>query len=237
MQFDGIESIVFDFDGTLATCPYDFKQMRRRILETAEEFDLARARFDGFGLLESIEEGAELLATNPARAAAFRALALGRLGEIEYEAAARTRLLPGVIDALAGLHTVGFRMGVVTRNSKAAVQRILGDVALPVEMILSREDVARPKPHIDHVRQVLRRLGSLPVHALMVGDHPSDIQMGKAAGMATVAVLTGQTSEADLRVVAPDLVLSSVLALAQLLLPQKLTSNRLSVRTQTVAPE
>jgi len=217
MAFDNISSIVFDFDGTLATCPYDFAFMRQSILATAEEFGLARERLAGFGLLEAIGEGAKLLAEEPARAGAFRRLAMRRLGDIEYEAAAKTRLLPGMPRALAELYGRGYRLGVVTRNSTEAVRLILGDVVLPVEVILCREDVERPKPHLDHVRQVLARLETPPSRALMVGDHPTDIQMGRAAGMATVAVLTGQTGEADLRATAPDLVLPSVLALADCL--------------------
>ena len=230
MTFDGITTIVFDFDGTLATCPYDFTHMRRSILATAEEFGLAREQLAGFGLLEAIGEGAELLAADAARAAAFHELAMARLGAIEYEAAARTRLLPGVIDALEGLHALGYRLGVVTRNSTAAVQRILGKIALPVEVILCREDVERPKPHIDHVRQVLEHLDTLPVHALMVGDHPTDIRMGKAAGMATVAVCTGQTSAADLRAATPDLMLPSVLTLAKLLVGQRIGAPEVTLR-------
>lgn len=232
MQFDQISSIIFDFDGTLATCPYDFKFMRQSILATAEEYGLQREQLNGFGLLESIEEGALFLAADPERAETFREVALNRLTEIEYEAAAKTRLLPGILDALDGLHTMGYRMGVVTRNSTLAVQRILGDIVLPVETILCREDVTNPKPHIDHVRRVLRLLDTLPVHALMVGDHPTDIQMGKAAGMATVAVLTGQTEEAKLRAANPDLVLPSVMVLARLLLGNKLADSRLAMQKE-----
>ena len=236
MRFDDITTMVFDFDGTLATCPYDFKHMRRSVLRIAEEFELAPAQLDGFGLLEMIAEGAELLDGDPARAEAFRATALEQLGAIEYEAAATTRLLPGVVDALVGLRAVGFRMGIVTRNSTAAVRRILGDIALPVETILCREDVARPKPHIDHVRQALHLLGEIPVRALMVGDHPTDIQMGKAIGMATVAVATGQSSEEDLRAAAPDALLPSVLSLAALLLAARLERGAAAQEQSALTP-
>lgn len=86
MQFDVITGIIFDFDGTLATCPYDFTYMRQCILETAEEFGLERERLAGFGLLEAIKEGAERLASaEPAQASEFHQLAMERLGAIEYE--------------------------------------------------------------------------------------------------------------------------------------------------------
>jgi phosphoglycolate phosphatase len=187
MQFDGITGIIFDFDGTLATCPYDFAYMRQCILATAEEFGLRREQLDGLGLLESIATGAALLGVTHGEE--FRAIALQRLSEIEYEAAAKTRLLPGIREALQGLRAGGYRLGIVTRNSTIAVQRILGDTVLPVEGIICREDIAHPKPHLDHAHAAMRLLDVQPDAAMMVGDHPTDIQMGKAASMATVAVL------------------------------------------------
>ncbi len=217
---DHITTLVFDFDGTLANCPYDFAQMRRAILSTAQEFGLAPAQLDGFGLLESIAEGKRLLGDDEDCAGAFHELAMHRLCAIEYEAAAETFLLPGVIQALQRLREAGYRMGVVTRNSAVAVERIIGDIALPVDALLTREAVVHPKPHPAHAEQMLALLASTPVQSLMVGDHPMDIQMGKQAGMGTVAVLTGQSSEAVLRASAPDLLLPSVLELAAMLLAE-----------------
>lgn len=218
MQLTGINTLVFDFDGTLATCPYDFAQMRRSILATAEEHGLDPAQLDGYGLLEAIAAGAELLGEDQLRAAAFREIATDRLSAIEYEAAAATCLLPGVVEALQALRAAGLRLGIVTRNSAAAVARIIGATPLPFDAMLCREAVERPKPHPEHVEQMLHLLGSIPALSLMVGDHPMDIEMGKAAHMGTVAVLTGQSDAAALRATHPDLLLPSVLELAAMLL-------------------
>jgi len=213
-----INTLVFDFDGTLANCPYDFAYMRRSILATAREHGLDPVLLNGFGLLESIEEGTRLLGHVPETASAFQQIAMERLSAIEFEAAAATYLLPGVVEALEALRAAGFRLGVVTRNSTAAVQRIIGDIVLPVDAFLPREAVTLPKPHPAHAEAMLRLLDRTPAQALMVGDHPMDIEMGKAAGMGTVAVLTGQSSEATLRAAAPDLLLPSVIELAGMLL-------------------
>ena len=218
MTFHGISALVFDFDGTLATCPYDFAHMRQVILATAEEFDIPAAELGGHGLLEMIAAGAAWLRDEPARAQAFHAIALARLGALEYEAAGATRLLPGVVAALQSLRAAGYRLGIVTRNSLPAVARIIGAAPLPYGALLCREDVAHPKPHPAHVRQMLRLLERAPAQALMVGDHPMDIAMGQAVGMPTVAVLTGQSTPEELRAAAPDLLLPAVTELATLLL-------------------
>lgn len=214
----GITTLVFDFDGTLATCPYDFDHMRQAILHSALAHGIDPAQLAGLGLLESIEAGIELLGADQLRSAAFREEATRRLGAIEYEAAACTHLLPGVPEALAALHAADYRLGIVTRNSSAAVARIIGETPLAVDALLCREDVRRPKPHPEHVEQMLHLLHSTPALSLMVGDHPMDVEVGKAVGMRTVAVLTGQSDAEALRAAEPDLLLPSVLDLVALLL-------------------
>ena len=215
-----VRTLVFDFDGTLATCPYDFPRMRRAVTETADRFGLEAVQFGTeTGLLEMIALGGAALA-EPQQAAAFRTAALGCLAALEYEAAAITVLLPGVVEALTALRAGGYRLGIITRNSSAAVARVIGPVALPVDYILCREAVARPKPHPQHVQHMLHLLGSSPDTALMVGDHPMDVAVGQAAGMYTAAVLTGQSDEVTLLAAGPDLLLPSVVALAEILLPR-----------------
>jgi phosphoglycolate phosphatase-like HAD superfamily hydrolase len=44
----------------------------------------------------------------------------------------------------------------------------------------------------------------------MVGDHPMDVQVGRAVGTRTVAVLTGAGSPERFSEVQPDLVLTQV---------------------------
>ena len=217
MRIIGITTLVFDFDGTLATCPLDFAQMRRVVLETALSHGINPTRLGNLGLLETIEVGVELLGPEQLRSAAFREEATHRLSALEYEAAAQTELLPGVVAALGKLRRAGFRLGIVTRNSAAAVRRIIGDSQLPFDAILCREDVRQPKPHPAHVREMLQLLHAQPETSLMVGDHPMDIEMGHAAGMRTVAVLTGQSDEAALSAVHPDLLLQNVLVLVEML--------------------
>ena len=206
-----INAVIFDFDGTLASCPYDFHQMREAVLLTAEEFGISRLALDGHeGLLETIASGAEFLVEEPERATAFRQEALASLADLEYQAAEYSVILPGIRTTLQQLSSLGFRLGVITRNSRAAVARIIGDTPLKVIDILCREDVPHPKPHADHALRMLQLLHATPANSLMVGDHPMDISIGRAAGMFTAAVLTGQSSEANLCAAMPDMLFPSV---------------------------
>jgi phosphoglycolate phosphatase-like HAD superfamily hydrolase len=57
-------------------------------------------------------------------------------------------------------------------------------------------DVERTKPEPDLVHAALEQLGT--DDAVMVGDTPWDVQAAEKAGVATIAVMTGGFSEAEL---------------------------------------
>jgi phosphoglycolate phosphatase len=62
-----------------------------------------------------------------------------------------------------------------------------------IHIAVTREDIRKVKPDPAHVREALHLLGVEPEDALMVGDHPTDIQAGNAQNVKTVGVLSGRT--------------------------------------------
>jgi len=60
-------------------------------------------------------------------------------------------------------------------------------------------DVESTKPAPDLVHAAMARVGSEPADAVMVGDTPWDVKAAGAAGVQTLAVVTGGFSEAELR--------------------------------------
>ena len=58
-------------------------------------------------------------------------------------------------------------------------------------------------------------LGTTPERTIMVGDGAMDIQAGKALGMFSIGVLSGNSSRAKLLAHGADLVLASVADLLQ----------------------
>jgi phosphoglycolate phosphatase len=65
-------------------------------------------------------------------------------------------------------------------------------------VLLTRDDTEHVKPHPDHLFSALRALGVTPAEAIMIGDHPLDIYLGKETGSFTVAVLTGHSGREEL---------------------------------------
>ena len=77
----------------------------------------------------------------------------------------------------------------------------------------SSADVERTKPHPDLVFAALEKLGDHD--AVMIGDSPWDVEAATRAGVATIAVLTGGFSEAELLDAGAVSVFESVAALRE----------------------
>ncbi|MBI3326711.1 MAG: HAD family hydrolase [Nitrospinae bacterium] len=224
-MFQGMQAFVFDFDGTLAVLNIDFGLMRRRVNQIIERYGLDARRFDHLYILEMIDAAAAHLgpAQDGMGAGLYREAHASILA-LEQECARTSRLLPGVAEALQTLRRQGFKIGIVTRNSAAAVRTICATIDTLCDVFLPREAVRFVKPHPEHLGYALQRL-QVPAHmAVMVGDGPIDITAGKALGLKTVAVLTGGNPREALVASQPDLILDSVADLIPRILRQGATT-------------
>jgi len=111
---------------------------------------------------------------------------------------------------LAALRARGLSSAIVTRNSRAAAERILERGKLVYDVLLTRDDVARVKPAPDHLTAALDALRAAPGAALMCGDHVMDIEAGIRAGVDTVCVLSGASGREELLAAGALLVLERV---------------------------
>jgi phosphoglycolate phosphatase len=207
-----IKAIVFDFDGTLARLNIDFSVMRSSIRNLMTGFQIPVGEITDLHILEMIDAGgAYLKELRPADAAVFRFRAYDLVTRMEIEAAEKGALLDGTRMLLAELAARSIRTGVVTRNCRTAILKVFPDIAHYCQAILTREDTERVKPHPEHLRSALRALGVVPAEAVMVGDHPLDILLGRETGTYTVGVLTGHSCRDDLRSANADLIVDKAL--------------------------
>jgi phosphoglycolate phosphatase len=122
----------------------------------------------------------------------------------ELDAAREATLFAFTRPLLAELRAGGVKTGILTRNSTAAVKVVFPDVEKCCDVFLAREDVAQVKPHPGHAQAILERLGVHPERALLVGDHPLDVESARRAGLLAAAVTSGHASREDLAAAAPD---------------------------------
>ncbi len=122
------------------------------------------------------------------------------------------RLVEGAHATLKELHLRGYRLGIVTSGSHCRVTRELAEMGLgPVfQTVVCNEHITNKKPHPEGLEQAMRLIGSGPAECSYVGDAPEDIEMGKRAGVHTVAVKSGYPTSKRLATVGPDIYLNSI---------------------------
>lgn len=190
-----IRFLVLDLDGTLIDSAPDLRAAANTVLGEAGRaaLDLPTIRrFIGNGVRKLVERA--FAATGPALDDPALDRATARYVAL-YEAAATvlTRPYPGVPETLARLRAAGLKLAVCTNKPVDAAGIVLRDLGLAplIDAVSGGDSVPRHKPDPAHVLDALARIGGTPGDAVMVGDAEPDIEAGKAAGLATIAVTYG----------------------------------------------
>lgn len=125
----------------------------------------------------------------------------GLVGQLDALAAEVTmaEALP-LAPYLDGLLARGLHLAVVTNESEAAARRQLetSGIAGRIAFLAGYDSGYGAKPAPGPCLAAAKALGVPPEAAVMVGDSRHDLTAGRAAGMATIGVLTGLATRADL---------------------------------------
>jgi phosphoglycolate phosphatase-like HAD superfamily hydrolase len=144
--------------------------------------------------------------------------------------AQKATLQPGAFEILAALKSVGFKIGIATmRYTKWVVESELKHLAVAplVDRLLTRQDLgvggtlgSLEETVSQRARLVTKALGEIqltPGEVFLVGDSWWDVRAGKKLGIRTVLVRTGFASYNDFSKEEPDLTVSSMNELRELL--------------------
>ena len=210
--FEGMRAVLFDMDGTLVETDIDFPLMKREMLALGERYGIPASELQGLDILGVVDGVAARLQEQgrATEADRVRQEAFDRLEAIELVHCRDARPIPGATELLHALREAGLKVGIVTRNCRSGVRLSLERTGISADVLLTRDDVIRTKPHPDHLHQALETLGVRPEEAVMVGDHWMDIQGGKAAGTRTIGFLRPSRPRDLFDKVAPDLVITSL---------------------------
>lgn len=223
MDLSGIGGLIFDKDGTL----FDFAASwgvwtDGLILELADGdgpradalalrvgYDRKTRRFapDSPVIAGTVAEIAEVLLP------ALPGHALRPLCDRMEVLAAQAPVVPVVplVPLMARLRARGLRLGVMTNDSEAPARAhlVAAGAAGIFDPVLGADSGFGAKPSPDPLLACAARWALPASRIAMIGDSRHDLTAGRAAGMRTVAVLTGLASAADLLpladVVLPDI--------------------------------
>ncbi len=131
-----------------------------------------------------------------------------------------TTTFPGIPDLVQRLHADGHPLGVVTSKGDQLAHRSLEHVGLAqyFPVIVGADRTTRHKPAPDPIWLALDELGAARDESVYVGDSPYDTISANAAGVLSIGVTWGASTEEKLRPGEPRHVVSSVAALDEILL-------------------
>jgi len=130
----------------------------------------------------------------------------------------QVKIIPGAADALQEIAAQGLKLALVTSSLREymalkLVPLVKAGVDNLFEIMITADDVQHKKPHAEPLIMCSNKLGLTPAKCVYVGDTRVDIKAGKAAGMQTVAVLTGFDGYEALAREKPNVIIESVSAL------------------------
>jgi HAD superfamily hydrolase (TIGR01509 family) len=188
--------VVLDVDGTLMDTNY------LHVEAWARAFEEVGHRVPRVQLHKQVGKGSNLLI----REFVEDEETAGKIDELhsEYygELQEHGHPLPGAKELILSLAERGYEVWFVTSAKDEELEHHMGELDVEDEIsgVVNSSDVENSKPAPDIFELALERAGAAPDETVAVGDAIWDIESASAAGIRTVAVLTGGAfSEQELR--------------------------------------
>jgi 2-phosphoglycolate phosphatase len=217
-----IEAVLFDLDGTLIDTAPDFVRIIKELCVEANVEPLADDE-----IRVQVSEGSKAmvrlfhpeLSDDSSELTGYRNEFLKRYAA---NIAVDTTLFAGMDAVLLDLETRQIPWGIVTNKPRSLSVALLDamDLNRRCAVLVCPDDVKNTKPDPEPMFLAAKLIGVEPAQIIYVGDHPRDIDAGRAAGMKTVLAAYGYLTPelaADLASWQADFIIQHPLELLTLL--------------------
>lgn len=188
-----IKAVLFDLDGTLIDTAADFIRI---IQEMCREKGVVMV--DADTIRTQVSEGARAMVklvypeldVQDAVFLQHRQAFLDRYGA---DIAVDTTLFAGMDALLKDLESQNIPWGIVTNKPRGLSEALLDalDLTARCAVLVCPDDVNKTKPDPEPMFLAAKHINIAPEHIIYVGDHPRDIDAGKAANMPTILAAYG----------------------------------------------
>jgi beta-phosphoglucomutase len=185
-QEDGcmIRAVIFDMDGVLIDAKewhYDALNDALRLFGHEISRHDHETRFDGLPTATKLRQ----LSAERCLPAGLHSF-INRMKQVYTLQMADRHLMPNLehVRTLRTLRGQGYRLGVASNSIRKTIEFMMERAGLAgyLDVILSNEDVPRPKPAADIYRKAMQSLGVAPDETLVVEDNPYGWQAATEAG-------------------------------------------------------
>jgi HAD superfamily hydrolase (TIGR01509 family) len=206
------ESVIFDWDGTLADTKEAILASFHGALREVVRFDVSDEFIErriGIGAAWTFREILQ------SKGQSFDEPLVGRLVaakiRVALENADKVTLFPGALDLLESLRGK-VKLGLASMNNRQIIEHLLNvlDLGKFFNVVVTVNEVSKSKPDPEIFLRTAQTLESTPSACVVVEDSLFGVQAAKAANMTCVAVAQGAYSVAELSAAGSDLVLDSL---------------------------
>lgn len=193
-----VKAALFDLDGTLVDSLGDLTDAANHI---RTEFNLPELSLDE--IRARVGKGSRNLVQQVLPGVAEedidRALALF-LDYNRQHIAVKSRLYPGIADALHTLAATGLQLAVITNKNEDLCLLLLEDLGIAglFSAACGGDTYPERKPSPLPLLKIAELLAVEPQHCLMIGDSCNDLEAGQRAGMRTIACSWGYGDRSEL---------------------------------------
>ena len=183
------QAVVFDNDGLLLDTEEAWTRAERKLFARhGHEFTQEHKRaLIGSSITTSALRLEGMLGL-PGRGAALT----GELHELVMEETLQgVSARPGALELLGKVRAAGIPVGLASNSAREFVERVLSSAGLldgHFEVVVSADDVERPKPAPDLYLAACAALGAAPERAAALEDSPPGVAAALAAGMYVIAI-------------------------------------------------
>jgi HAD superfamily hydrolase (TIGR01509 family) len=135
-----------------------------------------------------------------------------------YQMIPQIPVYEGIHELLQTLQAHNIPIAIVTSSRRTFCDRLIAHHSWPIDHLITRQDVRQPKPHPAGIYLALQKLKITPQQAIMIGDHPHDIQAAQAANVCSIGTLWGSQTSAELIAAQPDRLCTTITELQSFLL-------------------
>ena len=184
-----VQAVLFDLDGTLIDSAPDLAGAGNdmRIARGLAPYPLAHFRpMVGAGARGMLGRAFDVGPQDDG----FDALRDEFLQRYEARMTRETRVFPDMLAVLDALGAARMPWGIVTNKAARFSEPLVRSLGLSsrAAALVCGDTTPYAKPHPEPLLEATRRMGATAAACIYVGDDLRDVQAGRAAGMATVAV-------------------------------------------------
>lgn len=216
MADTSVGAVLFDVDGTIIDSKEYLLEALNRALEDLGEGRVGRSMFEiakkeELGTLEYYSKN--ILKKPEKKVLLYSHFIKHYLSLLENE----VQLIDSAEKTFRVLSEKKIKTGILTTQYRIMLEVILTRFGLKPDATITREEVRRKKPAPDQVFALCEKLSVRPFQTLVVGDWTGDMKAGKAAGAKTAGVLSGISSEEELKEAGADFIVPDIGSIPEIL--------------------